>query len=89
MADPDAAPVQRVLNVAPRRRVTDVHHYRQVDDLRAGFEVLERGTFGHRGRVGRFPSRLNPSSPDKTLTVFIILVVHRLGNFAALGGKTG
>ena len=47
MADPDAAPVQHVLNVAPRPRVADVEHYRQADGLRAAFELPKQGPLGH------------------------------------------
>ncbi len=65
VADVDAALVQQVFDVAERQREPDVHHHRQADNLRARLEVAERGTFCHRGRVGRSPPRLKPSCSDK------------------------
>lgn len=42
VADLDAALVQQVFDVAKRKREANVQHNRQANDLRAGFEVLER-----------------------------------------------
>lgn len=47
VADVDAAFVQQILDVAQRRRESDVHHHRQTDDLGARLEILERAAFGH------------------------------------------
>lgn len=67
MTDLDTPLVEKVLDVAERERVADVHHHRQADDLWARLDVAKGGTFDHRGRVGRSRCRLNPSSPDKIL----------------------
>jgi hypothetical protein len=55
MVNLDAALVQEIRYVAQRERETDVEHHRQVDDLRAGFEVAEGGAFGNLGRVAGLP----------------------------------
>ncbi|WP_245306361.1 hypothetical protein [Roseovarius aestuariivivens] len=67
MADIDAALMQQILDIPQREREPDIHHNRQADDLSAGFEILERITFCHAGRVRRAVSRLKPSCSDKTV----------------------
>jgi hypothetical protein len=42
MADVDAALVEQVFDVSKRQPEPDIHHHRQADDLRRGFEVAER-----------------------------------------------
>lgn len=66
MADIDPAFVQNVLNLTQAERVAGVVHHRQLDDLRACLEVLERGGTGHFTRLGRSSARLKVSSSDNT-----------------------
>jgi hypothetical protein len=47
MADLDATFVQKILHVPKRKRKLDVHHHRQADHLRAGFEVAKWRRFCH------------------------------------------
>jgi hypothetical protein len=45
MADVDPSFVQQVLDVPQREREPDMHHPRQADDLRRGFEIAKRAAF--------------------------------------------
>ena len=68
VADIDAALVQQILDIPERQREPHIEHHCQADDLRARFEVLEKGAFGHaRTLPGALP-RLKRSSFDKTET---------------------
>jgi hypothetical protein len=51
MADIDATLVQKVFDISKRERKPDVHHHRQADDFRAGFEVAEWAAFCHPTRL--------------------------------------
>ncbi len=73
MAYVDASLVQQIFDIPKRERKSDVQHHRKADDLRAGFEVLEGGRSGHSQKLRNRPTRLNPSSSDKTLVTFFIL----------------
>ncbi|WP_328823205.1 hypothetical protein [Sulfitobacter sediminilitoris] len=64
MADVDPAFVQQIFDVPKRKRKTNIQHYRQADDLGAGFEVFERGWLGHSQTLRNRPARLNTSSSD-------------------------
>ena len=68
VADIDAALVQQILDIPERQREPHIEHHCQAGDLRARFEVLEKGAFGHaRTLPGALP-RLKRSSFDKTET---------------------
>ncbi|MBO6803640.1 MAG: hypothetical protein JJ893_10295 [Thalassospira sp.] len=56
--------MQQVFNVAERQGKSNIHHYAQADDLRAGFEVAEWGAFGHPAKLRNHPARLKPVSSD-------------------------
>ena len=47
VADVDAAFMQQILDISKRQREADIHHHRQADDFRDGFEVTERIGPGH------------------------------------------
>lgn len=47
VADIDPAFMQQVLDIAERKREPDIEHQGQANDLGAGLEVLEGGSFGH------------------------------------------
>jgi len=61
----DPAFVQQILDVPKRQWKPDVHHNRQADDLRAPFEVPERGEFGRDRRQARRLHRLKRCSFDR------------------------
>jgi len=48
----DAASVQEVLDVAQRKRVTDIEHHCQADDFGTSLEVPEGGALGHLTTLG-------------------------------------
>ena len=64
MADVDAAFVQKILDVPKRKRKPDVHHHRQADHLRAGFEVAKWAAFCHPPKLKGCPARLNQFCSD-------------------------
>ena len=64
MADIDAALVQQIFYVPKGQREPDIHHYRQADDLRAGFEIAKWGAFCHPVRLRNHPARLKPVLSD-------------------------
>ncbi len=66
MAHVDASLVQQIFDISKRERETDVQHHRKADDLGTGFEVLERGRFGHGQKLRNRPACLKTSSSDKT-----------------------
>lgn len=59
--------VQKVFDIAKRKRKLNILHHRQADDLWAGFEVLERGKLGHGQKLRRPPARLKASFFGKTV----------------------
>ncbi len=65
MAYVDALLMKQILENPKRERETDVQHHSKADDFGAGFEVLERGRFGHSQTLGNTPALLNQSSSDK------------------------
>jgi hypothetical protein len=42
MADVDAALMQKILDLAQRQRIADIHHHRQANYLRRRVEISER-----------------------------------------------
>jgi hypothetical protein len=68
VADVDTTLVEQILDIPERQREPHIEHHCKADDLRASFEVLERGAFGHaRTLAGALPC-LKRSSFDKTYT---------------------
>ena len=67
MADVDAAFVQQILHVPKRKRKPDVHHHRQADHLRAGFEVAKWAAFCHPPKLRGCPARLNQFCSDSAI----------------------
>ena len=47
VANIDAALMEQVLDVPKRKREPDIEHHREADDLGAGLEVAEGGSFAH------------------------------------------
>jgi hypothetical protein len=47
VADVDTALVEQILDVPQRKREPHIEHHCKADDLRARFEVLERGALCH------------------------------------------
>ncbi|CUH71685.1 putative transposase OrfB [Thalassovita autumnalis] len=66
MADVDTPLVKEIFHVPQRKRKSDVHHYRQPDDLWAGFEIAKRGAFCHPSTLCDRPARLKLVSSDIT-----------------------
>jgi hypothetical protein len=66
VADFDTALMQQVFNVAERQGKSNIHHYCQADNLRAGFEVAEWGVHCHPAKLRNHPARLKLVSSDKT-----------------------
>ena len=67
MADVDAPFMKQFLDVPQRQRKPDIQHYRQADDLGAGFEVLERGAFDHHRKLDGALPLLKQSSSDRAV----------------------
>ena len=63
-ADVDAAFVQKILQIAKRKRETNVHYYGQADDLWARLGVTKGGTFCLPATLIARPARLKKSSSD-------------------------
>ncbi|WP_282151449.1 alpha/beta-hydrolase family protein [Ruegeria atlantica] len=59
--------MQQIFDIPKRERETDVQHHCKANDLRAGFEILERGRIGHVQKLRNTPARLKQSSSDKTI----------------------
>ena len=72
VADLDAALIQQVFDVAPRQRVSNIHHNRQADDIGRRLEVPERAALGHQTRLGDRHAPLN----NFVLTVPPQIIVH-------------
>jgi len=64
MADVDAAFVQKIFDIPKRKRKPDVHHHRQADHLRAGFEVAKWAAICHPPKLKGCPARLNKFCSD-------------------------
>jgi hypothetical protein len=58
VADVDAALVQKIFNIAKRKRETNVHHHGQTNDLWACLEITKGGTFCHPATLIARPTRL-------------------------------
>jgi hypothetical protein len=67
MADLDAPLMEKVLNVAKRKRIPDIQHHRQADDVGTRLEVAEWGAFGHSETLARRPVRLKRVSSDRAV----------------------
>ena len=62
--------MQEVLDVAQRKRATDIEHSRQTNDFGARLDLPEGGTLGHRTRLGDGPiilKELALTTPDAPL----------------------
>ncbi|WP_282168757.1 hypothetical protein [Ruegeria atlantica] len=59
MADLDAALVQKIFNIAKRKRKPNIHHDGQTDDLGARLEVAKRAASCHPATLSARPTRLN------------------------------
>ncbi|SMC12865.1 hypothetical protein ROA7745_02697 [Roseovarius aestuarii] len=68
MAHVDPAFVEEILNIAKRKWKSNVHHDRKADDLRAGFEIAERGAFCHPAKLRNRMTSLKPVSSDSTVS---------------------
>ena len=55
MRDVDTALVQRVLDVPQRKRVANIHHHREADDLGRLFETVEKAGIAHAARASLSP----------------------------------
>jgi hypothetical protein len=53
-------PVPQVFHIPKRKRVSNVHHHRQADDLGRRFEVPENAGVAHAVRLAALPSGGNP-----------------------------
>ena len=67
MADIDATFVQKVFDVAKRKRILNIKHHRQTDDLGARLEVAKWRAFCHPAKLSHRAARLKPVFSDKTL----------------------
>jgi hypothetical protein len=52
MADVDAAFMQQIFHIPPRKRETNVHHHGQADDLMVRLKVTKGRTFCHPETLG-------------------------------------
>ena len=67
MADVNASFVKQVLDSSQLKWKPDIQHNGQSDDFPAGFEILERGTFCHPGRVEWQVTSLKSGCSDTTV----------------------
>ena len=65
VADIDAALMEQVLDVPKRKRKPDIEHHREADDLGAGLEVAEGGSFAHLATLRNRRALLKTVSSDK------------------------
>ena len=70
MADLDAALVQKIFNIAKRKRKPNIHHDGQTDDLEARLEVAKRAASCHPATLSARPARLKTSSSDSANNCF-------------------
>jgi len=68
VADLDAALVQKIFNIAKRKRKPNIHHDGQTDDLGARLEEAKGAAFCHLATLSARPARLNKFSSDGALT---------------------
>ncbi len=61
--------MQKIFNIAKRKRKPNIHHDGQTDDLGARLEVAKRAAFCHPATLSARPARLKTSSSDKTLPI--------------------
>ena len=61
--DVDATLVQQVFNIPQRRRLSNVHHFCQADDLGAGLDVAENAGVAHPARLAAFSVSGKPIFP--------------------------
>ncbi len=59
----DTPLMQQVFNIPQRKRVSDVHHYRQADDLGRGLEIPEDAGVAHAVRLDAHPAHRKPIFP--------------------------
>jgi len=65
VADIDAAFVQKIFNIAKRKRKPNIHHDGQTDDLGARLELAKGAGFCHPVTRNARPARLNRFSSDR------------------------
>jgi len=93
MADVDAAFVQKILNIAKRKRKPNIHHDGQTDDLWARLEVAKGAAFCHPATLIARPARLNKFSSDSAVhghslfTTATMRLLTTLPSRCALFGK--
>jgi hypothetical protein len=68
MADFDTTLVQKVFDVAERKRKSNIKHHIQADDLRVGFKVAKWRAFCHPKRLGCCPARLKRVLSDNAVS---------------------
>ena len=76
MADVDAAFVQKILHVTKRKRKPDVHHHRQADHLRAGFEVAKWAAFCHPQMLRNRPTLFKSASSNSAYWTLLMRDTH-------------
>jgi hypothetical protein len=59
VADINAPLVKKILHIAKRKREPNMHHHRQADDFRAGFEIAKGAAFCHSKQLADGPARFN------------------------------
>ena len=74
MANINTAFVQQIFHTSKRKWKPDVHHHRQADHLRAGFEVAKWAAFCHLPKLKGCPARLNQFYSDSAKPVDIHLL---------------
>ena len=67
VANVDAALVQQVFDISKRKWKSDVHHYRQANDLGRRFEISKWAWFGHGQTLCDRPARLKQFSSDRAV----------------------
>ena len=88
VADVDAPFVQQILHIPQRQWEPDVHHHRQADHLRAGFEVAKWAAFCHPPKLRGCPARLNQFCSDSaSLRGSTDLKLTRVKNVPVVGSS--
>jgi len=64
MADFDPALMQKVFHIPERKRIPNIKHHRQTDDLQAGLEIAKWAAFYHPETSGDPPALFNQVLSD-------------------------
>jgi hypothetical protein len=56
--------MKKVLHITQRKRISDIQHYSQTNDLGTGFEITEWGMFCHQARLQISPARFKQGYSD-------------------------